>query len=106
MSSNRFGKNITVNVWAEESEAPVECSLLSNIKMSAVFCGQSAYVSGESSSSAPTFNLDYNNPNGTDLPEGQYDLITCFAGAHHFPEESLGGFSITYLKHSNQVVSF
>lgn len=36
--------------------------------------------------------LDYNNPSLANLPKNSVDLITCYVGLHHFPEDKLDGF--------------
>ncbi|CDZ77000.1 putative decaprenylphosphoryl-beta-D-ribose oxidase [Legionella massiliensis] len=36
--------------------------------------------------------LDYNLPDLSSIPDSSADLITCYVGLHHFPEEQLGQF--------------
>lgn len=81
-----------VDVCAEPAAKPDAIqAALEHRNLSSLVTGQTAYTAADKSG-APTYNLNYNDISDIDFGKNQYKVITCFAGAHHFPDAQVDRF--------------
>ena len=89
--AEQFGLS-KVDVLAEEANKPSRLQLATEHRDKLTLLrGQKKYEAGDKKT-GPTFDLNYNNISNIDFKGNKYKVITCFAGAHHFPEEQLDDF--------------